>query len=64
MDATGGDFTPQNSACIDVADSSRLPADTADVDGDENTSEDIPLDLVGAPRVQGGGLDMGPIEAG
>jgi hypothetical protein len=64
VDAAGGNFTPQNSACIDSADSSRLPADNGDLDGDYDTSEEVPLDLRGEPRVQGGGLDMGAIEAG
>jgi hypothetical protein len=63
VDATGGDFTPTNSACVDTADSSRLPPDTGDVDHDDNTTEAIPLDLLDNPRVQGGGLDMGAVES-
>jgi predicted outer membrane repeat protein len=62
-DAPGGDFTPQNSACIDTADNTRLGADIADLDQNGDTDEQVPLDVNGAIRVQGNGLDMGAVEA-
>jgi hypothetical protein len=45
------------SPCIDAADETLLPADVADLDGDGNTSEPLPLDLDGTPRVQDGDDD-------
>jgi hypothetical protein len=38
------------SPCIDAADNTAVPADTEDLDGDENTTEPIPFDLDGNPR--------------
>lgn len=38
------------SPCIDAADNTAVPADTADLDDDGNTAERIPLDLDGDPR--------------
>jgi hypothetical protein len=39
------------SACIDVGDNTAIPADTADLDGDDNISEPTPIDLDGNPRM-------------
>jgi parallel beta-helix repeat protein len=39
-----------NSPCIDAGDNNSVPADTADLDNDENTSERTPLDLAGNAR--------------
>ena len=39
-----------NSPCIDAGDNTAVPADTADLDGDGDTSERIPLDLAGHAR--------------
>ncbi len=39
-----------NSPCIDAGDNTAVPADTADLDGDGDTSERTPLDLGGAAR--------------
>jgi len=39
------------SPCIDAADSTAVPADTADLDDDGNKSERTPYDLDGLPRV-------------
>ncbi len=56
------------SPCIDTGNTSALPADTADLDGDGNYSEPIPLDLDGAVRVWDGDrsgtfeVDMGAYE--
>ncbi|MFQ5493746.1 MAG: right-handed parallel beta-helix repeat-containing protein [Phycisphaerae bacterium] len=38
------------SPCIDAGDNTAVPLDTADLDGDGNTTERIPLDLDGNPR--------------
>ena len=51
-----------DSSCIDEGDKTRLPADTLDLDGDGNTSEALPIDLNGNPRVLGLQVDMGACE--
>jgi len=38
------------SPCIDAGDSTAVPADTADLDGDGDIDERTPLDLAGGPR--------------
>ncbi|MCO6438691.1 MAG: DUF1565 domain-containing protein [Phycisphaerae bacterium] len=38
------------SPCIDAGDNSAVPADVADLDGDGDTTEPLPLDLAGMPR--------------
>jgi hypothetical protein len=38
------------SPCIDAGDSTALPADVADLDGDGDVTEPLPLDLDGRPR--------------
>jgi len=56
------------SPCIDVGDNTAVPADTADLDGDGNTTEPIPFDLDGNPRIVDGNddgnsvVDMGAYE--
>jgi predicted outer membrane repeat protein len=54
------------SPCIDVGDTSALPADAFDLDSDGDTAEAIPLDLAGGPRVVGewAGPDGGEPDAG
>ncbi len=52
----------QTSACINAAANNSLPADTQDLDGDGNTTEPIPFDLDGNPRVVYDVVDMGPYE--
>jgi hypothetical protein len=39
-----------NSPCIDAGNNSAVPADIADIDGDGDTTEQIPFDLGGFPR--------------
>src|SRR5574341_1313206 len=49
------------SPAINVGDTAALPPDTLDLDGDGNTSEPIPYDLDGNPRLDGT-VDMGAYE--
>jgi predicted outer membrane repeat protein len=50
-DADSNDLHLQaNSPCIDAGDKNSDPADTADLDGDANTTEPVPLDLDGRHR--------------
>ena len=55
----GGDLRLVSSAspCVDAGDNNSLPADTADLDGDGNTTEPIPFDLDGNERIVDGDLD-------
>jgi len=50
------------SPCINAGDSSELPADTLDIDGDEDIVEPIPYDLDGALRILGQAVDIGAYE--
>jgi hypothetical protein len=50
------------SPCVDQGYIPLLPKDTADLDGDGNVTEPLPLDLDGNPRIFGPGLDMGAYE--
>jgi hypothetical protein len=45
-------FPGATSSCKNAGNSALLPADTKDIDGDGNTSEPIPFDLSGRPRIQ------------
>ncbi len=51
------------SAAIDMGDNSSLPADTADLDGDGDTSETLPLDLDDSARVFNSTVDAGAYES-
>ena len=50
------------SPCVNAGNNADLPPDTLDLDGDGNTTEPIPFDIGGNPRVQGGTVDMGAWE--
>ena len=50
------------SVAQDAGVNSALPADTADVDGDGNTAETLPLDAHGLIRIVGGIVDVGAFE--
>ncbi|MBP7937827.1 MAG: VCBS repeat-containing protein [Phycisphaerae bacterium] len=51
-----------DSPCIDAGNTSALPADEVDLDGDGDLSEPLPFDLTGRPRVSGTRVDMGAHE--
>ncbi len=66
VDSVGGNFrllpsAPPNTP-VDTGDNAQLPADDYDLDWDGDFLETIPLDLGGAPRIQGGTVDMGAYE--
>ncbi len=50
------------SPAIDAGDNALLPADTLDLDNDGDTSEPLPYDLDGNPRVYGTSVDCGAFE--
>jgi len=50
------------SPCINAGSNAALPPDTADLDGDGDTTEPIPLDLDGNARILNGVVDMGAFE--
>ena len=61
VDADGPDDDPETSVdndyrlrsvspCIDAGNNADVPADTADLDGDGDTTEPLPFDLAGGPR--------------
>ncbi|MBA7484808.1 hypothetical protein ES707_20339 [subsurface metagenome] len=51
------------SPCIDAGDNNSIPADTADLDNDGNTTEPLPFDIDTDVRISGGIVDMGSDEA-
>jgi len=58
-----GDYRlQQGSPCIDQGSAGHLPVDITDIDINGNTTESLPLDLSGLPRVQGPETDMGAYE--
>lgn len=60
---TQGDFRlKSNSPAIEAGNINALPADLADLDGDGNTTEKLPLDLDESNRIKNLQLDLGPYE--
>ncbi len=58
------DYAPAaGSVLIDAGNDALLPADTADIDNDSNTLEDLPLDYAGNPRINGADVDIGALES-
>lgn len=53
-----------NSPCLNAGDNSAIPADTTDLDGDDDTNEPIPFDIEGKPRILNGTVDIGAYEGG
>ena len=50
------------SPVIDAGSNALLPNDTYDLDNDADTTEPLPLDLAGNPRVSGQALDIGAVQ--
>ncbi|MCB9850763.1 MAG: hypothetical protein H6817_08665 [Phycisphaerales bacterium] len=50
------------SGCIDFGDATALPLDVADIDGNGNTTEPLPIDRDGSVRVVNGAIDAGAFE--
>ncbi|MDA7515886.1 thrombospondin type 3 repeat-containing protein, partial [Akkermansiaceae bacterium] len=53
-----------SSPAVGVGDTSFLPKDSQDLDGDGDTEELIPFDLAGFQRIKGSGMDLGAYEFG
>jgi hypothetical protein len=63
VNPAGGDLRLSiGSPAINAGDTSALPQDTNDLDGDNNTTEPLPLDLDGEQRLHGSAVDMGAYE--
>ncbi len=58
-----GDLRPRPcSNCVDTGTDLALPADSADLDGDGDRDERLPVDIQGQLRTQGAAVDMGAYE--
>ncbi len=55
------DYHHSGAECAELGDNALLPPDWHDLDGDGDTSEPLPVDLDGQPRVVGT-VDLGPYE--
>jgi predicted outer membrane repeat protein len=63
VDSGGGNLRlDEFSPCIDAASTDLLPDDVADIDGNGDTGEQLPLDLDMNRRVRAGTVDMGAYE--
>ncbi len=64
VDQDNGDFRLQRaSPCVNAGDNNALPLELADLDHDGDTSEVLPVDIDGLPRVVAGTVDMGAHES-
>jgi len=62
LDASGGYYQlSAGSPCIDAGNTLALPPDTADLDGDGNTTEPVPFDAAGNLRIVDGNGDGTPV---
>ena len=62
-DPLAGDYRlGAGSPALDAGNVTALPPDETDLDDDGDTAERVPVDLAGAARVQGAGLDLGAFE--
>lgn len=50
------------SLCVDAGDDTTVPDDTADIDGDGNTLEQLPCDVIFRQRIVSSEVDMGAYE--
>lgn len=63
VDPANGDYRLLGSSdLIDLGSNALIAADTADLDGDGNTAEDVPFDLDGGPRARNSSVDIGAFE--
>ncbi|MBT8484371.1 MAG: right-handed parallel beta-helix repeat-containing protein [Phycisphaerae bacterium] len=63
VDADSGDLRlTVGSPMIDAGDDAALPADTADLDGDGDEREPLPIDFDGSARIVGEAVDLGVYE--
>ncbi|MFN2137407.1 MAG: PKD domain-containing protein [Candidatus Promineifilaceae bacterium] len=63
VDAANDDLRLRGtSPAVDSGNDVHLPADTLDLDGDLDTSEQLPLDRAGGARIYGNSVDMGAYE--
>lgn len=64
VDTANGDLRLTDmSPCLNTGNTSVLPADSLDLDGDGDISEPIPMDLAGGVRVYGLSVDRGAFES-
>ncbi len=74
LDADGADDLPgtedddlrlaAGSPCVDAGGAAEIPDDAADLDGDLDTQEQLPLDAAGNPRIIAAAVDIGAYESG
>lgn len=63
VDVEADDLRPTlGSPVLDAGSNDALPTDAADLDGDGDVAEPLPLDLGGAARIQGVAVDLGAYE--